>query len=128
MNVLNFREGRTRVIFNLPIEDENEERAVSDIIDYLQSQRISQLGLRGFTHSILKNAVFCGYWWSDDTQQWIKDRIVLFIIDYLFDVDDHVLIQHLRELKRIVSEAYRLYGSMQEEIWLVSHKVLRYTS
>lgn len=45
-----FLEERTRVIFNLPIEDENEESAVNDIISYLQLQRISRVKLRGFTH------------------------------------------------------------------------------
>lgn len=123
-----FREERTRVIFNLPLEDRREEKAINFIIQYLQQQRTDRVALGGFTYSTLKNAVFHGFWWSEDEQQWVKDRIVLFIIDYCFHVDDRILIQHLRELRDVISDAYGRYGSTQEEIWLVSHSITRYTA
>lgn len=115
-------------MFNLPIEDENEELAINYIISYLQNQRTQRIGLGGFTHSLLKNPVFRGFWWSKVRQQWIKDRLVLFVIDYHLDIDDPLLIQHLRTLKITIAVAYRTYGSLQEEIWLVSYKILRYAS
>lgn len=86
------------------------------------------MALGGFTYSTLKNAVFYGFWWSHDKQCWVKDRIVLFIIDYHFYIDDPVLIRHLDELKSVISDAYTRYGSAQEEIWLVSHNIKRFIS
>lgn len=121
-----FREKRTRVIFNLPFECRQEEKAINRIINYLQEQRIQRIGLEGFTYSLLKNAVFRGCWWSAERQQWINDKIVIFIIDYNFGIEDPLLIEHLRRLKEIISQAYRTYGRIQEEIWLVSHSILRY--
>lgn len=123
-----FGERRTRVMFYLPIKDGREVKAVNHIICYLQELRTSRLGLSGFTHSILRDPVFRGYWWSGERLQWIKDRIVFFIVDYHFDIHDPALTEHLMGLKNTISEAYRIYGSIQEEIWLVSHSIVRYVS
>lgn len=89
---------------------------------------MGKIALGGFTYSALKNAVFFGFWWSYDKQRWVRDKIILFIIDYYFHVDDPVIIQHLNELKNVIRDAYRRYGSEQEEIWLVSHSIKSYTS
>lgn len=71
-------------------------------------------------------AVFRGYWWSHEKRSWILDEIALFIIDYQLDPQDTEFITHVRELKDTISNSYRRYGSTQEEIWIISHPVLRY--
>lgn len=114
------------MVFNLPISNRDEEKAIYLIIDYLQQQRESLASIRGFTHSLLRDAVYRGYWWSSQRQQWIRDKIVLFIIDYFCSPRDPVLTNHLRELKTSISNAYRRYGRAQEEIWIVASPVLRY--
>lgn len=125
MNRMNHDE-RTRVIFNLPVGNEGEFRAVNHVISFLQEQRTQPIGVGGFTHSLIRNAVFQGYWWSSNLQRWIKDKILLFIVDYHFSPHDPILTDHLRELKNVINDAYRRYGSIQEEIWMVASPVRRY--
>ena len=58
------KEERVRVTFNLPLNDESEESAVLDIIKYLQTLRIRNIGVTGFTHSDAYPPVVYGYWWG----------------------------------------------------------------
>jgi hypothetical protein len=52
---------------------------------------------------------------------------VLLIVDYKISIGDpnYSLMQTIAKLKEAILEAYRHYGSEQEEIWVVAHSITR---
>ena len=58
-----FHEVRTRVTCNLPVNTEREERAFFKVLAYLNTLRNQEIGVSGYTHSIIRPAAFFGYWW-----------------------------------------------------------------
>lgn len=63
----------------------------------------------GFTYSDVSQPVFQGYWWSDEQNAWIRDLLILFIVDYLRPSTErrYSLIGELAQLKRLIAEAYK---------------------
>lgn len=122
-------EARTRVVFNLPVNSAGEEKALYEIIGYLQNQKDRQTGVTGFTYSDPIPPVFTGYWWSDDEQVWMNDAIVMVLVDFKTPSGGATfsVAGEMTKLKRAISEAYRRNGSKQEEIWIVAHRVSRQT-
>jgi hypothetical protein len=120
-------EARTRVTFFLPVGNNNEEKAIRSVIDYLERQRKRSIPVTGFTRSQFPDAVFAGYWWSDTRSKWDEERVISFVIDYGFPLDDRQLGRTLGRLKQIIEDRYAHYESVQEEIWIIAQRVLRYT-
>jgi hypothetical protein len=75
-------EDRTRVICNLPVRDAREENAFNSIIGFLREQQKEGIGVSGYTFSARNT--FYGYWWDQEHQCWVQDKIVLLIVDYPF--------------------------------------------
>jgi len=123
MEAREYPEIRTRITFFLPVNNDREHRAASAIIRYLRQQRKRHVVVSGFTHSQFPDTVFTGYWWSD---QWIREGIVLFVVDYQFALDSRELQQALRRLKQTIKQRYESYGSKQEEIWVIGERVIHY--
>lgn len=120
-------EGRVRVVFNLPHGRKQESGAVQGVIAYLQSLRSEATGLSGFTHSQVFPAVYHGYWWDEENNQWVPDRLILFTLDFLADTSEQSLAIPglLEELKAKIAQIYRHHKSKQDEVWMVSFKVER---
>jgi hypothetical protein len=120
-------EDRTRVICHLPLNDAEEERALKDIIAFLESQRKKKIGVEGYTYS--DPSAFFGRWWSSSHTGWMSDSVVLLITDFKIALtDQHVSLgEKVAELKNTVHQSYEKYGRPQEEIWVVSFRVSRYT-
>lgn len=116
-------EARTRITFFLPARTPSEELAVYAITRYLEQQRSNQVAITGFTHSQFPDTVFSGYWWDD---QWYREGIALFIIDYDLPPEDRSLRQTLRRLRQTIERRYKSYDSVQQEVWIVAERVLRY--
>ena len=81
--------------------------------------------MNGYTHSQLRPGVFHGYWWPEDAEDPVHERIVLCLVDYLLDFDSPQLSDQVRELKQTIRRCYRKHRSPQEEIWVVAHPILR---
>jgi hypothetical protein len=118
-------EVRTRVTCHLPVGRYQEEMAFFKVIAYLDQQRDEGIGVNGYTHSILRPAVFRGYWWPTGANEPVRDEIVLLLVDYLLDFSDQRLSAKVAELKRTVRKWYRHHGSPQEEFWIVAQQVIR---
>ncbi len=116
-------EVRTRIISNLPVNDELEEKAFFKFIDFLKKQK--EIGVQGYTHSALRPAVFRGYWWSEKLDNWVPDNIVLCIVDYKLSFSDQELSGKIKELKETIRKWYRHFGSPQEEVWVVAQQIIR---
>jgi hypothetical protein len=114
---------RTRVTLFLPAHTFPEELAVHAITRYLEGQRRNRIAVTGFTRSQFPDMVFFGYWWEEE---WYREGVVLFIIDYDLPLDAPRLEQTLRRLRQIIERRYRNYECEQREIWLIAQRVLRY--
>ena len=124
------REVRTRVICSLPLNNARQEKAFKDIIALIQEQRESGVGVTGYSYST--PGTFEGFWWTtarNPSGEWELEDITLLVVDYQFSVESHerVFSRTVSELKQKIGSAYRTYGSPQQEIWVVSHGVSRYT-
>lgn len=114
-------ESRTRVSFFLPVNGYPESRAVLSIIRYLKSQATNKYGVTGFTHSALSDPIFFGEWWAQPA--WIRDRVVLFMVDYS---QDERLEGALIRLRRAVFRRYAAIGSPQQEVWIIAQQAIRH--
>ena len=123
---IGLHENRTRVVFHLPLGDTKEEQAANKVLKFLKSQHEDDSGVKGFTHSAFRPAVFRGWWWSDPADDWCDDPIVLVFVDYRIDFGDLRLSQKIKELKKTIRYWYRYFGKPQEEIWVVAHQVMRF--
>lgn len=123
---IGLHEARTRVTFFLPLNNQAEEKVVNAVIRYLKSQRKAKIPVTGFTHSLLIDAPFYGYWWSDEQAKWQQERVILLVVDYGSALDNAKLRQALGRLKQTIQRFYRQYGSVQEEVWLIAQRVTRY--
>ncbi|HVA48681.1 MAG TPA: hypothetical protein VNH11_20115 [Pirellulales bacterium] len=120
-------EPRTRVVFNLPVNDWGEEKAFYEVIGHLRGLKDRRSGVTGFTYSDPMPAVFTGFWWSDDQQIWMEDAIVIVMIDFSMPSPSarFSVSGEMTKLKRFISATYRRNGSRQEEVWIVAHRVTR---
>jgi len=118
------REVRTRVTFFLPVANPRQDLAVQRVIAYLTRQRSRRIPVTGFTHSQFPDTVFSGLWWDDRNRKWIPDPVALFIVDYLISPNN--LESALSRLKKAVADAYKQFDEDQEELWIVSERVIRY--
>jgi hypothetical protein len=115
------------VTCHLPLTNAAEEKAVNKVIGYLERQRKERIGVQGFTRSSLKSPVFRGYWWSSGRRRWVRENIVLFIIDYKLDFDDERVSVKVAELQGEVQRWYEHYtGKPQDVVWVVAHSVVRH--
>ena len=118
-------EERTRVICHLPLNDQREENAFFKVIDYINQLRHQNLGVSGYTHSIVRPTVFRGFWWPDGADSPVEDRMVMVTIDYLLAFGAKELGEKVRELKLIVRKSYREQRSSQDEVWVVAYPIMR---
>jgi hypothetical protein len=120
-------EVRTRITCNLPVSRNQEEKAFFKVLAYLDTQRDAGIGVNGYTHSVLRPAVFRGYWWPEaGADKPIGEAVVLLIVDYLLDLGDRRLTEKIAELERIIRKWYRYHGSAQEAFWIVAQQVIRH--
>ena len=118
-------EVRTRVMCHLPVNNSQEEKAFFKVLSYLRKLKDQGIGVSGWTTSTLRPAVFHGWWWSEQWEEWVRDDLVLCFVDYRLSLDDSSLSERVQELKQTVSKCYRLHRSPQEEVWVVAYQVMR---
>lgn len=123
------QEERTRVTCHLPINNAAEEKTYKGIIAYLDRLRRQRIGVDGYTYS--EPGAFFGRWWNDASGGggWASDKITLLIVDFRIRLTDHAasLTEKVAELKNTIHQAYAKYGRTQDEIWVIAHKVARYS-
>ena len=119
-------EERTRVMCNLPINNADEELAISQVIKHLEGLRRKPLGVKGFVHSPLRGSTFRGFWWDSNQQKYLREKVALFVVDYEMDFDSVDLPAQLESLRNTIQHWYQHYtGKKQEVIWVVAHPVTR---
>ena len=121
-------EERTRVTCHLPMNNAAEEKAFKDIIAYLDRLRRQDIGVDGYTYS--DPTAFSGRWMDRAKgNTWITDKISLLIVDFKIELTDPKvsLSEKVTELKNIVQQSYEKRGRPQDEVWVVAHKVSRYS-
>jgi hypothetical protein len=59
----------------------------------------------------------------------LSDNITLLLVDFKIALTDPSvsLAEKISDLKNTVHQGYTRFGSPQEEIWVVAHRVTRYT-
>lgn len=76
-------EHRTRVICQLPVNNDAEANAVNEVITYQHTLRTQDLGIQGFMHTEVGLPINRGWWWDEEeTKRWISEPVVVFTIDY----------------------------------------------
>ena len=121
-------EERTRVTCHLPINNAAEEKAFKKIVDHLDRLRREDIGVDGYTYSD-PNAFF-GRWWNTAPANgdWMSDKIALLIIDLRIELTSPVsLSEKVTDLKTTIHQAYAKYGRPQQEVWVIAHRVTRFT-
>jgi hypothetical protein len=122
-------EERTRVTCHLPINNAAEEKAFKEIISHVDRLHRENIGVDGYTYSDPNS--FFGRWWlaSPTGSDWMTDKITLLIVDFKIALTDQTvsLSEKVAELKGIIHQAYAKYGRPQEEVWVVAHRVTRFT-
>ena len=81
--------------------------------------------MKGYTRTEPRSTTFSGFWWSSKRRQWIRDKIVLCIVDYKIDFGNPRLPDMVKELKSEIHKAYEHFQRKQEEVWVVAHTVFR---
>jgi hypothetical protein len=123
-------EERARVKLFLPHNNYKERNAINEILTHLQSRRRikGRLIIEGFTQSSVLPITFLGYWWSSRRRKWIRDKIVLIIIDYwlTLTVDTSELEKEIADLRDKIFENYEKYGAKQESLWITAQSIQRY--
>ncbi len=118
-------EVRTRVMCHLPVNNSQEEKAFFKVLSYLRKLKDQGIAVSGWTTSTLRPAVFHGWWWSEEWEEWVRDDLVLCFVDYRLSLDDPSVSERVQELKQTISKYYRLHRSPQEEVWVVAYQVMR---
>ena len=119
-------EERTRVVCHLPLNNSDEHLAVDAVFTYLESLRTKPLGVKGYTHSAIRPPAHFGNWWSSLRRKWIREKVVLCIVDFKVGFNDHELSQVLTDLRQALKNAYEHFtGKKQEEFWVVAHHLVR---
>ena len=121
-------EERTRVTCHLPINNAAEEKAFKDVIAYLEGLRRKKIGVDGYTYS--DPSAFFGRWWSTPPlgSGWMSDKITLLIVDFKLALTNPTvsLSEQITELKDTIHRSYAKYGRLQEEVWVIAHRVTRH--
>lgn len=117
---------RTRVTLFLPLANEKHENAICAFVEYLKSNHNRPIPITGFISSLLRPAGFSGYWWSDESNSWVEEYNMSFIIDFGLSFNSRSVPLILKELKNTIADLYKHYGSEQDEIWLIAQPVERY--
>lgn len=110
---------------HLPVNNGQEEKAFFRVLSYLRGLKDRGIGVSGWTTSSLRPAVFHGWWWSLEREEWVRDDLVLCFVDYHLAFDDRSLSQRVEELKQTIRKWYRQHRSPQEELWVVAYQVIR---
>lgn len=124
-------EERARVAFHLPCKNQSEAKAVREVFQYLFSQRTALVPVTGFTHTPLRPTAFTGYWFGRDgddpesEEKWVKDRIVLVLVDFLVDPDDDALDLAVKQLEAALVGAYSRNECPQTDFWIIAQAVFR---
>jgi hypothetical protein len=122
-------EERTRVTCHLPINNAAEEKAFKAIIAHLDQLRQQNIGVDGYTYS--DPGAFFGRWWNRGPSggDWMSDKIALLVVDFRIALTDPAvsLSEKVTELKDTIHQAYAKYGRPQEEVWVIAHRVTRFT-
>jgi hypothetical protein len=122
-------EERTRVTCHLPINNAAEEKAFKAIVAHLDQLRRENIGVGGYTYS--DPGVFFGRWWntSPTGSDWMSDKIALLVVDFRVALTDPTvsLSEKVTELKITIHQAYAKYSRPQEEVWVIAHRVTRFT-
>jgi hypothetical protein len=121
------REERTRVFCHLPQDSRgNEYRIVVDLINFLEGMRGKNVNLRGYTKTVEFPPVMEGFWRNSTRKQFLKEDVVLFIIDFDCTIRDDQLWETIAEIKQFLKDRYLFHtGKSQDEIWIVAHSVFR---
>ncbi len=116
-----------RVTFFVPQTSDRERKAVLAVIRYLKTQCLRRVAVTGFTHSILRQPVFTGFWWDPEVRRWFPPKgVVMFVIDYSGKAEDRAFRRTMSRLRQIVGGRYAAFGSPQKELWVVGHRGVRY--
>jgi len=120
-------EERTRVFCHLPVNSgPGDFRVIDELMDYLQLQRKKSLNLTGYTKTVQFPAVMEGFWRSSTRKQFLKEDVVMFIIDFDLTIRDGRLWETIAELKQYIKGKYLQHtGKVQDEIWVVAHSIFR---
>ena len=127
-------EERVRVIIHLPHSSANQAKAFRDILKYIKQQRTKAIPVTGYTHSSFRPSVYTGFWWGVPDEQygqagakdtWVRDDIVVLMVDLQMSFQDDRLSDLLARLKNKIFEIYQRHKSQQEEVWIVSHGMFR---
>src|SRR5437773_1210717 len=72
---------------HLPVNNSQEEKAFFKVLSYLRKLKDQGIGVSGWTTSTLRPAVFHGWWWSEQWEEWVRDDLVLCFVDYRLSLD-----------------------------------------
>jgi hypothetical protein len=117
-------ETRFRIVCHLPSNDEKQEAAVRAVVSHLQDRSVNP-NFTGFTISNVFQPAFTGYWYSEDENSWIADKIVLCTMDYR-PTEREAVSRTIGDLKSRIGTLYsELADHPEQEIWIVAHEVVR---
>ena len=119
-------EERTRVVCYLPVNDSREYKAMGEVASYLRTLRDEEvIDVQGFLHSSIRPAAFYGSWYSDEKKRWIEEPNGVFTVDYMLRFGSVEIQEKVRELTKVIKEAYESRGSKQEKLWITAYQVFR---
>ena len=93
-------EERSRVFCHLPFNPpSNEHRVILDFVEYLDALRAKNVNLKGYTKTVEFPPVMEGLWRDSTRKQFLKEGIVLFIIDFERTIRDKQLWEMIADIK-----------------------------
>ena len=117
---------RIRTTFYLPVTRIAERVAYLRTLDHIRSLQPrdgpprSGVVVEGYTVSVDDPVVFGGLYWSPTRQEWVRDDIVLLIVDIRPEAFDR---EAVRELKSRIERFYAEEGADQEELYCTTETI-----
>jgi hypothetical protein len=120
------QEERVRIVCHLPLNNAAQERAILDVFEYLKESKKT-----GWIHSQHYPPIFSGWWWSEERQDWVRDRVVVCTVDYMLDDASPSVASPSMKIREIRDEIQGIYKRRTGEpraFWMVAHVVTRHDS
>lgn len=128
-----FAEERTRISIFLPAAKPGHFKSLADIYRYVQQQRRAKKArVSGYTKTV-NPSPYTGAWWGKEPsdpkgapERWVFEGVSQLILDLEGGEADCEKL--LKRLHRKILNVYRSYKCPQADLWIMSHRGMRFDS
>lgn len=107
---------KVRINVFLPANDAKERMAIDRSLDLVRGM------YNGVTQSLIRPVSFEGWWWDAKRNKFVRDKIVVLLVDAPYEISDGNLDQDVEQIKLEILNFYKQAGKKQKVLWLTVHQ------